>query len=493
MAGSERSRRRHGEAIVARVDRRAELAQLGRHRRDAIGFLHAPARDAGQRGRSAREERHHRERHRRIGNRRAVDRPCPLSVRSRARLDPVVAAVDRRAHPGEHVGERDVALDRMASDAGDAHGTAADRARREKVRGRRRVALDVKHAGARIAGAGGMRNDRQSSCSTATPKRSMRCVVIATYGFEISSPAMSTRHRPAAARGQERQRHQQRRRELARHVAAHRDAIGRASRASALPGPIASGGNPGVAEIADVGAEQRAAHRRDRRSAARASAARPRVRSVRRRARARPSAGATPCRRCRDASCADLTGMRAALPLHDEVARCRARASTAMPSVASASSIRSTSSASSRPVRRVSPCGERRQQQRAIGDALRAGKRDHALGASRSARGRGTEPPRVARLHRGRATARAARRPRRRWPWPKRAPHSRRATRRAREHGFERGAVARRDHRGDPVELARDTRRSRAISASRLASEMSRHISGEPAAMRVKSRKPLAA
>ena len=32
-----------------------------------------------------------------------------------ARLDPVVAAADRRAHPREHVGERDVALDRVAA------------------------------------------------------------------------------------------------------------------------------------------------------------------------------------------------------------------------------------------------------------------------------------------------------------------------------------------------------------------------------------------
>jgi hypothetical protein len=41
-------RRRHANEISALLDQGAELAQFGRHRRDAVGFLDAPAGDVAQ-------------------------------------------------------------------------------------------------------------------------------------------------------------------------------------------------------------------------------------------------------------------------------------------------------------------------------------------------------------------------------------------------------------------------------------------------------------
>ena len=98
--------------------------------------------------------------------------------------------------------------------------------------------------------------------------------------------------------------------------------------------------------------------------------------------------------------------------------------------------------------------GERGQQQRAIRDALRAGQRDRALGARPGrevevSRGRA----RAAFIARSRPRARAARRRARAGAAREaRAPRAPRA-RGAREHGFERRAVAGGDHRGDAVEL----------------------------------------
>ena len=180
---------------------------------------------------------------------------------------------------------------------------------------------------------------------------------------------------------------------------------------------------------------------------------------------------------------------------HQEIARRRVDARRAMPSAASASSIRSTSSASSRPRTIVSPCGERGEQQRAIGNALRAGQRDGPRGARHRREIEGFRPRR--RLEQ------ASRRPARyrsRGPSagtggraPNVAPHARRAADARANTRFERRRRRRRPPSRRPRRAGARYASISASSASRLASEMSRHISGEPAAMRVKSRKPLAA
>ena len=115
----------------------------------------------------------------------------------------------------------------------------------------------------------------------------------------------------------------------------------------------------------------------------------------------------------------------------------------------------------------VSPSRERREQQRAVGDALRAGQRDDARGA-RAARAR-CEVKRRQRLA-ARATVVAA-------PRVPRAPRRRAPRRTAR---CERRAVARaRSAARDAVERVADSASISPSSASRLASAMSRHISGE--------------
>ncbi len=125
-----------------------------------------------------------------------------------------------------------------------------------------------------------------------------------------------------------------------------------------------------------------AAHRRDRRSAARASAERRRLRSRRPASRAPRSTAAPPCPHCRGTSAAARLGNAPPRAVHDATAfRCDRSARRAS---RSASSMCAVSSASSRPVKSVVPLGKRREQQRAVGDALRAGQRDDALPRARS-------------------------------------------------------------------------------------------------------------
>ena len=174
------------------------------------------------------------------------------------------------------------------------------------------------------------------------------------------------------------------------------------------------------------------------------------------------------------------------------IARRRRRARRARRACASASSIRSTSSASSRPRTRRVAGRERGQQQRAVGDALRPGQRDRACGARdrRKVERGGSAHRRGVAIASGLARAVGRRRRRRR----RCCAHPTRGARRARARTPPRAPRRRRrraSRRRDRA--ARESAPISASSASRLASAMSRHISGELAAMRVKSRKPLAA
>ena len=60
--------RRDFDEISAFDDMRADFAQFGRHRAQAVGFLHAPRSDIGEFGCALREQRSSRQRHRRVGN-----------------------------------------------------------------------------------------------------------------------------------------------------------------------------------------------------------------------------------------------------------------------------------------------------------------------------------------------------------------------------------------------------------------------------------------
>ena len=221
-----------------------------------------------------------------------------------------------------------------------------------------------------------------------------------------------------------------------------------------------------------MSAPSRAARRPDRRSAARACAA-------------RRTAGS----RRRESASAAVSGRNAvpALPRNrsafffGNARRRRPRTQPAdVPGVdarrrasRSASSITRVSSASSRSCTCVSPLGERGQQQHAVGDALRAGQADRAGGAARPVPDRGV-------MHASLVLARAASAPVR-------------AARASVEQLLERRAVAGLEQLADGLELRLVAMRFSASSASRFATQMSRHISGELEAMRVKSRNPPAA
>ena len=125
----------------------------------------------------------------------------------------------------------------------------------------------------------------------------------------------------------------------------------------------------------------------------------------------------------------------------------------------------------------VVPSCERREQRRAIGDAFEPGNLTVpcALAAGASVKATGNTVPIVMRRRRRWKAASPPALPRRRRPLEQ----SRQRRLRRLDRSF-----------GRRWRAHRDTAPIRSCSASRFASAMSRHISGEPAAMRVKSRKP---
>ncbi len=126
-----------------------------------------------------------------------------------------------------------------------------------------------------------------------------------------------------------------------------------------------------------------------------------------------------------------------------------------MPRAASASFIRSTSSASSSPESRVSPEASAASSSVRLEMLFEPGSATTPSARDNGARSRLAAGSRIARL-RDRAARRpvrhrAARRASSPWPGEARAPFAAR-DRRPREHGFERRAVARGDHRRDAIE-----------------------------------------
>ncbi len=150
--GTSFSRWRDGYPVLPLLDRCPQLAQFGRHGHDAIGFLDAPRGDIPQGALTIGEQRGDRQRHRRIGDVIQIEIEGPqLAAFRRTRLDPVVASHDARTHRFQRGGKLDVALNALLANPLDAYRTARNGAGGEKVRGRRGIAFDMHQTGTTIA------------------------------------------------------------------------------------------------------------------------------------------------------------------------------------------------------------------------------------------------------------------------------------------------------------------------------------------------------
>ncbi len=119
--------------------------------------------------------------------------------------------------------------------------SAAERAGGDEIRRRRGVAFDADAAGRAVGAAGRNRETLPAVALDGDAEAPSRFNVISTYGREISSPSTSITT-PSIARDQ-RQRQQQRRQELARHIAPDADRLRSSSSGRAAP-PRRSGGKP---------------------------------------------------------------------------------------------------------------------------------------------------------------------------------------------------------------------------------------------------------
>ena len=242
------SRRRDLDPIGACSDARADLGKLRRHRRDAIGLLDAPTADIHKAHRCRGEQRRHRERHCRVGNGRAVE--YAAAKRSAcARFDEIISETDIGALLRQHIGKTNVALNRIARNAGDANRSAADDAGRQEIRRGRCVAFDIDYARASIMSAGW----------------NVKRFLIGRVDGDAETPHKIRRHRNVRLRDQrrrqrnarstrlraarERQREQQRGKKLARHIAANAD-IGAGFAAGSADGERRIAGFPQVTKIA---------------------------------------------------------------------------------------------------------------------------------------------------------------------------------------------------------------------------------------------------
>ena len=134
-----------------------QLAQLGGHCGDAVGFFHPPTGDAGEPGTALREQGERRQRHGGVWNVVAVEmdaREASARVGPRDR-NPVFTHFEARAHLRERFREAHIALNGVFPHAFHAHRMCAARAnrpQREEVGGGRGVAFHPVRAGRAVTG-----------------------------------------------------------------------------------------------------------------------------------------------------------------------------------------------------------------------------------------------------------------------------------------------------------------------------------------------------
>ena len=107
--------------IGALLHCRAQFAQLGGHGGDAIGFLDAPTGDVGQARGGVGIQRHHRQRHRRVGNVVAIQGQALQRPGASAHLQPPWAPSHLSAHGLGRFNKADVALNGIQSHTLDAY------------------------------------------------------------------------------------------------------------------------------------------------------------------------------------------------------------------------------------------------------------------------------------------------------------------------------------------------------------------------------------
>jgi len=216
-------RRRDGDEVGTFLHRGAELAQLGGHGGEPVGFLDAPAGDVAQRAGAVGIQRQHRQGHRRVGDVVAVEVDRAQRPGAARHFHPVRAAPDVGAHQAHGVEETDVALDRVLAHAGDAQraaGAGGDRAQCHEVAGGGRIRLDVDLARRAVAAAGG---DREA-LPAVPAHRDAEALQQVQGDFDVRLGDQLADHLDDdVLLGDERQRHQQRGEELAGDVAAHLD------------------------------------------------------------------------------------------------------------------------------------------------------------------------------------------------------------------------------------------------------------------------------
>jgi hypothetical protein len=134
MAAGFQAGRRDADKILALLNNRAELAQLGCHRRDAIGLLDPPASDVAQCGRTLGKQAPSLPAsllHQEYG----CNRGRPQPDRLPAHVPPSSSAPSLCMAPifGQRLGKFDVALNRILPNTFNANRTATNRPQSEKI------------------------------------------------------------------------------------------------------------------------------------------------------------------------------------------------------------------------------------------------------------------------------------------------------------------------------------------------------------------------
>ena len=153
--GREHGRWRDVDGFRLFHHRSAHFAQFCRHRGNAVGFFHTPRADIAQRAGRACGQRHHRQRHRRIGNVVGIQIKRAHRLPSPARhFDKIIAPNHVCTDFFQFVRKGHIALNTVAADAGYADGRTREQAGGKKIRGARSIAFHMQHFGGMVVCAG---------------------------------------------------------------------------------------------------------------------------------------------------------------------------------------------------------------------------------------------------------------------------------------------------------------------------------------------------